>query len=202
MGNDQLPKHISKRDKDEDWLLAKANEEWTIARSRYYTKYLRKEGGHIVEIFPGSEDLIDLICWSTIYDCCQSISDWVDIATQYCAMPLEEGGDINKRNPAVTARAIHLRNAIPRLLAIVGAPSSMVEDTRALLKPLCWEGARVRAEVQQAIIRSPREGLRKAAKAASAGRKNDKKASPGQISRDRRAGAIVTPPDGVWSGPD
>lgn len=173
--------------------LAQSDHDIAVAYAQYCKRFPRAPAK---TADPSEDDgaLIYLAMTATGFAACDTLPEWSQFADDYRGLALPADTAIRKSNPIVAARAIYLRAAITRLLALARAPAAMVADVNSLLAPLCPSGAVKRAKIQKTILENPSLGVRGAASKI--------KSSPGQISNDRKAGTIATPAGGVWSDPD
>ena len=93
----------------------------------------------------------------------KSIAEWLHEVSAYDASSLRRGGKNRSENPDLPARSLFLLESIVKLMEIIGAPHSLIEDLRHLTRRDQPIAAQRRAKMQAILISRPELSERKAA---------------------------------------
>ena len=128
--------------------------------------------------------LYKLIMASYFHDS-RSLHEWKETANSYPrdALTAEQIG--TGQNPDVQMRAHFLKLGITRLLELIAAPPTMVEDARAILDLHTPAGAEVRAAAQAEWCKDPKTNLRAIARKLGCDYR--------QLYKDRDRGLLTQP---------
>jgi len=120
-----------------------------------------------------------------------TMGDWRQVVGSYPpAVSIKKKS--SKRLPEkLKVRAHYLRQALPKLLRIIGAPEAMAQDIETILAYHQPREAKARARKQAAMSELPGRAPREGAGVREIAR--DLKCDPGQINKDVKAAKLVVP---------
>ena len=181
-------------------FLASHEPDISIAMAKYAKTYpysMRTDAmGKIIDPDDDEKAYLHLLIQATFFKDVYSVDEWHQYASSYPTTALTEDQATSSASSMVKVRAHFLKEALSRLLNLLGAPAAMIDDLQSILGLHQPRSAEVRGEAQRALIADPTASARAIAKKLRK-RKNKfgeyRDADHAQISNDLKNGLLARP---------
>jgi hypothetical protein len=156
----------------------------------------RDANGNIIDPETDGKAYLYLLIQSIFFKDARSVDEWLQYASTYPSETLTSTQLGIRENAAVKVRAHFLKEALRKLLGLLGAPAAMTCDLEAILDLHRPRSADKKAEAQRHLAENPTISARSVAKKLPKHRNKDGKmvnADHSEISGGLKDGSLVRP---------